>query len=118
MDEKAKEKVEEIIEHYGIKGMRWGVRRKRGKGGRVSSDYSTSRKTLKKKVSQMSNEELRKLNKRLEMERKLKQVDPSIVGEGRRRVSQSMNVFAGAFIGGVAGGVGTMAAAKLIKGGS
>ena len=43
MDEKAKEKVEEIIEHYGIKGMRWGVRRKRGKGGRVSSDYSTSR---------------------------------------------------------------------------
>lgn len=114
--DKREELIEKALAHYGIKGMKWGVRRKRGKGGRVSSDYSTSRKILKKKISEMSDDELRKLNKRLEMEQKLKKVDPTIVGEGRRRVSQSMNVFAGAFIGGVAGGVGAVAAKKVIGG--
>jgi hypothetical protein len=117
MDESREQLIEKALAHYGIKGMQWGVRRKRGKGGRVSSDYSKSRKILGKKISEMSDNELKSLNKRLEMERKLQQVNPTIVGEGRRRVAQSMNTFAGAFIGGVAGGAGAIAAAKIIKGG-
>lgn len=30
------EDPEEFLSHYGVKGMRWGVRRKRGPGGRVT----------------------------------------------------------------------------------
>lgn len=114
--DKREELIEKALAHYGIKGMKWGVRRKRGKGGRVSSDYSKSRAILKKKLSQMSDDELKQLNKRLEMERKLKQVDPRITAEGKRRLGQSWNTLASATIGGIAGTVGTLAAKKVVGG--
>ena len=34
--------VESVLEHYGIKGMKWGVRRKRGSDGRVGGESSDS----------------------------------------------------------------------------
>ena len=111
--------IEKVLEHFGVKGMRWGVRRgNRNRSGavRVSTDYSKSRKVLKKKVSSMSDKELKSVNKRLELERKLKSVNPSVTAEGKRRVGQTMNVFSGALIGGVAGGAGATLAAKILKG--
>lgn len=64
------------LEHHGIKGMKWGVRRKRNsKTGRVeSSDSKTARRLKKKRLSEMSNEELAKLNKRMQLERQYKQL--------------------------------------------
>lgn len=108
--------VEKILEHYGIKGMKWGIRRKRGPSGRVSSDYSRSRGLLKKKISQLSDDDLQSLNKRLEMERKLRQVDPRISAEGKRQVGKFMTTFGAGLLGGVAGAAATASAAKVISG--
>lgn len=71
--------TDDVLSHYGIKGMRWGVRRKENpKTGRVtgsaapapkpSSDSKAASKLKKKSASQLSNAELKDLNKRLQLE--------------------------------------------------
>lgn len=54
--------------HYGIKGMRWGVRRKRTS----HEDYQKAHN--KKSVREMSDKELRERNNRLQMEQQYAQL--------------------------------------------
>ena len=79
--------------HFGIKGMKWGVRRYQNKDGtRIGSrsrrkelqseDYKTAKSLKKKKMSQMSNAELRKLNERQNLERTYKQMNKSHIKKG------------------------------------
>lgn len=65
------------IYHYGVPGMKWGVRRSQNALGRIdkrsnkndwSEDATTAAKIKTKKVSQMTNAELRKLNDRKNLE--------------------------------------------------
>jgi len=82
--------LDEVLEHYGIKGMRWGVRRtpeqidraraRRAKKGKPNTPVSEDAKeaaTAQKKaseggVSTLSNQELEQLNKRLNLEKNYK----------------------------------------------
>lgn len=58
--------------HYGIPGMRWGVRK------RVpSDDYLRSRQIKKKKMKEMSTKEMKDLNDRLNTEKQYKQLNPN-----------------------------------------
>lgn len=59
--------VNDELKHYGKKGMKWGVR-KDGKRT-TSDDHTESRASKKKKQSEMSNAELKRLNERLQLER-------------------------------------------------
>ena len=77
--------------HYGIKGMKWGQRRAVNKIERISkrskkegwSDDATEAAHIKnKKVKQMSNVELKKLNERQSLEEKHKQLNPSAIKRG------------------------------------
>lgn len=63
--------------HYGVPGMKWGVRRSQNKLDRIdkrskkndwSEDATTAAKIKTKKVNQMTNAELRKLNDRRNLE--------------------------------------------------
>lgn len=56
--------------HHGVKGMRWGVRRKRGSGGRVEPSGGTSHP----KPHELSNEDLKAYIDRLQMEKQYKQL--------------------------------------------
>lgn len=81
-----------VLMHYGIKGMKWGVRRYQNEDGtltpsgkkRYSQNDSPSedyvRAHTKKPVSQMSDQELRTVNNRLQMERQYQQL---IVSPGK-----------------------------------
>ena len=77
--------------HFGVKGMKWGVRRYQNKDGtrirsstksKMSEDARDAKTLKKKKVSQMSNAELRKLNERQQLERNYKQLNKSQVAKG------------------------------------
>jgi len=77
--------VDQILEHHGILGMRWGVRRPRGKDGLVkqsaagkpTKEYLRAQALRQKGAQRLSTKELQEVNKRLEMEKKFKELNPS-----------------------------------------
>lgn len=65
--------TEDDIEHFGVKGMKWGVRKKRKSSARpdrpnASSDYRRSAELSRKPVHELSNKELQDLNYRYNLE--------------------------------------------------
>lgn len=70
----------EFLEHYGVKGMKWGVRKKRTK--KEEKIRSSRKKTLDKR-RQLSDQDIEKFVKRLENEKKLKTLIEEDLTPGR-----------------------------------
>lgn len=77
--------------HHGILGMKWGVRRSpeqlaRARGKTRQDTRSDDAKTVssikKKKVSEMSNAELKKVNERMQLEQNYSRLNPSSIKRG------------------------------------
>jgi hypothetical protein len=94
------EKPIESLYHYGILGMRWGMRKRRGssvtksKSSNKSTDNSNDSEdhmkkvTLRsKKVSEMSNDELQAFTKRMNLEKQYKELTKTEVSAGRKFVT-------------------------------
>lgn len=103
------EEVEEILAHYGVKGMKWGVRKSRKQRRRearlrrleeksakkkinASEDAKTVAKLRKKKVSELSNSELKLVAERLNLETKLNKVNQSYVDSGHAKLKKAVSV--------------------------
>lgn len=71
--------VDGFLEHYGVRGMKWGVRKKRN----TSSDHDESRALLSRHKSELSNAELKRVNERLNLETNLNRLNPNTVARGR-----------------------------------
>lgn len=81
--------------HHGIKGMKWGVRRTeaqlaRARGNMKSDEKTSSTSTKKaeptkrKKMSEMSDEELRRVVNRLQLEQQYRNLNPEKVSAGKK----------------------------------
>lgn len=95
--------VEDFLQHYGVKGMRWGQRRSRNVSTKPVRDKTTYRKAPK----QLSDAELNRRIRRLELEKKYNELNQPHKSEGKKYVddllkSQGKTVV-GAVVGGAAG---------------
>ena len=69
--------------HFGVKGMKWGVRKDRKRGRDKWSEDAKSAYDIKKKgMKQMSNAELKKLNERTRLENEYKNLNPNALKKG------------------------------------
>lgn len=100
------EKNEEMLEHHGIKGQKWGVRRYQNKDGTRTAagkkreqsrsdesahdDYNKAHSG--KSVKDMSDAELRNRLNRLQMEKQYSQLTNSDTNKGKKFVSDTMKV--------------------------
>ena len=85
--------------HFGVKGMKWGVRKNRSSSDSSSSSLSKKKKRglgnisepKNKSVKDMSDEELRNTIARIELENKYKDLSPKKVSAGKKFVDRVIN---------------------------
>jgi hypothetical protein len=81
--------VDDILAHYGVRGMRWGVRRSEGElhgggSGHVSTDHQNAQaakeKAKKHGTKSLSNKELQDMINRMNLEQQYARVAPTPKG--------------------------------------
>jgi len=108
--------VEDKVAHSGVLGMKWGKRTAiRGETAgkhlkkkttiKTSEDFKAVAELRKKHINEMSNEEISKITKRMDLERRYKDLNPTKVTKGKK---VTKGVFSG--IGAIAGTAGSIAA--------
>lgn len=81
--------VEDFLEHHGIRGQKWGVRRKNpsaSSGSRMSSDARKVAELRKKPTHALTNKQLQTANTRLNLERNFNSLNPSVIKKGHAKV--------------------------------
>ena len=96
------------LKHFGILGMKWGVRRGRNVSSRFgknknstkgwSEDAKETGRLKKKEVSQLTNAELQKLNTRMSLENNYRSLNKSNVSKGLAYVATA-SAMAGTIVG-------------------
>lgn len=99
--------VDEFLQHHGVKGMKWGVRRKSKQTVEVSKKPDP--------VKKMSDNELRQKINRIQMERQYKQLTAPAVSPGKKMVQDILVNTAKQQIGQAAQKYAAKAAQDLIK---
>lgn len=82
------------LQHVGILGMRWGRRKGKisvTKEDKRSEDYKKAKVLKKKKISEMSNEELKAFATRMQLEKQYKDLNMSSVAKGQKEVFEILS---------------------------
>ena len=90
----------DFLEHHGVKGMHWGIRNKRSrvKTGAARHPQSAESKKAselrKRKPHQLTSNQLKDVNARLNLEKNFRQLNPNIVDKGHSRVKAYLALYA------------------------
>jgi hypothetical protein len=86
---------EEFIDHHGVKGQKWGIRNRKNRVKVPSSSEHKKAAALRKKpVHSLTNEQLKELNTRGNLERQHSQLNPSKVASGKKRAEYILGTVA------------------------
>lgn len=99
----------DFLEHYGVKGMKWGVRRAR------RSSSSSGKTTYQKEPKRLSDAELSRRIKRLELEKKYNELNSPPPSEGKKYVKSLLENSGKTAAGAVVGGVTTFVVQRELK---
>lgn len=113
--------VNDFLAHYGVKGMRWGVKRGIVKSGKERTSREdkvrAKRKDAKRRRQVLSDKDLDGLVKRLEQEKKLKSLLDEDLSPGRTVTKKLLSNAGTKVVGTVAAGVGVWAVKTALEGG-
>ena len=111
------------LAHYGIKGMKWGVRRYQNSDGSYTSagknrrkrtnsfDYESTKQLRKKSYKELSNQELKMLNKRMNLESDYKRLNPRGIFKGQQLAKTAIG------LAGTVGGLYALSNTQWVKAG-
>lgn len=93
--------MSDYISHFGVKGMKWGIRRYQNKDGSLtpegrkrygrSEDSEIVRELRKKPVSAMSNQELETVIRRMNLERQYRDLKSSEINSGKKKAKEVLD---------------------------
>lgn len=87
--------VEDFLDHHGVKGQKWGIRRRRSQ--RITAgEHQTAQQLKKKHPSELTNQQLQSLNTRGNLVRTHRRLNPSTVDKGRIYVKAGVGTAMGA----------------------
>lgn len=92
MEETFQSEGHDFLAHYGVKGMQWGVRRKRGSDGRVSGTSGAKPKV--KSAKDLSDEELKSVVNRMNLEAQYSRLNPQKQTLGKRLMTEGSKIAA------------------------
>jgi hypothetical protein len=101
--------VKKELTHFGVMGMRWGRRKSSS-----SSDHLTVSRIKKKKVHEMSNEELKVLTSRMQLEKQYKDLKPKKTNMGKKVLEATLGNVGKTAVATITTGVGIYAGKKLL----
>lgn len=98
-----------FLEHYGVKGMRWGVRRsnrsKKRSGSTPKKRRAPSAKTLSNRAKRLSDEDLKDRISRMELEKKYIDLSRNTTGAGKKYTRELIESAGKTAAGGAVGAV-------------
>lgn len=93
--------MSDYISHFGVKGMKWGIRRYQNRDGSLtpegrkrygrSEDSEIVRELRKKPVSAMSNQELETVIRRMNLERQYRDLKSSEINSGKKKAKEVLD---------------------------